>query len=83
MIMQRIEHGDDFFEPLPGFIDTGSETLDSMDVPGFMYRGVPQNPERRTLRVDVIPTSVVQLSGPSWIMAQRQREMSLTELHFG
>jgi hypothetical protein len=84
MIMQRTDNDDDFFEPLPGFIDTGSETLDLFDAPGFMYRGVPQNPQRRTLRIDSIRTPVMPLSGPSWIVEKRQqRELSVSELYFG
>ncbi len=85
MIMQCPNHDDDWsFEvsPVPG--DTFEAFTDSTPVPGFLYRGVPQNLCHRTLRIDSADTRIMQINRPAWELSRRlQRESSYVELFFG
>ncbi|GEM_PF-1505580 len=85
MIMQRPDHdNDEYFAVSPAPGDTFDALKESASVPGFLYRGVPQNLGRRTFRIDAADTRTVQINRPAWELSRRlQRESNYAELFFG
>lgn len=86
MIMQRPDSdndNDDTFDLFPAPPESADCVALAFE-PGFLYRGVPQDVRRRSLRIDTVRSEGAALTGPTWILARRsQRGANLSELFFG
>lgn len=85
MIMQRIEPDDyepEGLAPLPFNTDEIADECSYST--GFLYRGVPQDPQRRTLRIDFVGNPKSGLKGPVFLTsAPVRRETNSGGLYFG
>ena len=88
MIMQCPDYNDDDFEFFPAPADSEGLLATSLDLPGFLYRGVPQDAHRRTLRLDAPGVQATEtpatIPRPRWqTVRQVTREFNMSELFFG
>lgn len=84
MIMQRPDQDDDSFFISDSPVGGAQVFPERAVIPGLLYRGVPQDPGRRLIRIDSVSMHVSLFNGPAWLQSRRvQRECSLSELFFG
>lgn len=93
MIMQCPDYNDDDFEFSTAPVGSNELSPVPLDLPGFLYRGVPQDHRRRTLRMDAIRLPATgphaagthpTIPGPRWLETRHvTRECDVAELFFG
>lgn len=88
MIMQCSDYNDDDFEFSPAPVDSNVLRTAPLDLPGFLYRGVPQDHRCRTLRIDATGVHATgthaNIRGPRWLAVRDvSREFNVSELFFG
>ena len=83
MIMQCPDYDDNDFEYSPSPVDSDGLKAAPLDLPGFLYRGVPQDHRCRTLRIDATGVHA-NIPGPRWLAVRHESgEFNVSELFFG